>query len=128
MSARILVVDDEPEVVKLVAYHLRKAGHSILTAGNGEDAVRRAQEAEPDLILLDLVLPDVEGFTVCETLRGLPATAAIPIVMLTGLPGEIPRCYGYECGATEYLHKPFDARELVERVEEVLAERKARVG
>ena len=126
MSAKILIVDDEDEVVKIVATHLRKAGYKTLTANNGADAIRLAKESTPDLILLDVILPEVEGFTVCETLRRWPATAKTPILMLTALFGELPRSHGYECGATDYIGKPFKHRELIARVRQALANRETR--
>ena len=121
MSARILVVEDEPEVLKLIARYLRDAGYKVFTALNGENGLRLARELLPDLIILDVILPDLEGFSVCETLRQRSPTAHIPILMLTGLAGEIPRCHAFECGVNEFIRKPFRVPDLLEHVKRTLA-------
>jgi DNA-binding response OmpR family regulator len=117
---KILVIDDDVEVVELVCFNLKKAGYSIGTAGDGIDALKKARSLAPDLILLDLMLPGLDGFAVCEILRRDPATAAIPIIMLTALSSELSRLAGMDCGANDYLTKPFSPRLLVARVEKLL--------
>jgi DNA-binding response OmpR family regulator len=92
-------------------------------APSGTEALRQAQRLLPDLFILDLMLPDIDGFTVCEMLRRLPSTASTPVFMLTAMSGEIPRCHGFESGATEFLYKPFQARDLLERVRSTLMQR-----
>jgi len=125
MTQKILVVDDEPDIVELVAFNLREDGYEVLTAGNGMDALNLARAALPDLILLDLMLPELDGMAVCEILRDLPSTAAIPVVMLTAWSSEEARVLGLKSGADDYVTKPFSPRELVLRVGKVLNRRAA---
>jgi DNA-binding response OmpR family regulator len=117
MSARILVVDDEPAVTDLLAYNLRKAGYEILLAADGREALRLARQSNPDLILLDLMLPEMDGLDVCRELR---KTRAVPIIMLTARSEEIDRVVGLELGADDYVCKPFSVRELLARIKVVL--------
>lgn len=127
-AAHILAVDDEPEILELIAYQLRKAGHSVATAGNGWEALAEVRRQRPDLILLDLMLPDLDGFGVCEILRRDPATATIPIVIISAWASADSRHLGLELGALDYLTKPFSPHELVQRVNrltEVRADRAA---
>lgn len=127
-AAHILAVDDEPEILELIAYSLRKAGHSVATAGNGWEALAEVRRQRPDLILLDLMLPDLDGFGVCEILRRDAATATIPIVIISAWASDDSRHLGLELGALDYLTKPFSPHELVQRVNrltEVRADRAA---
>lgn len=117
----ILTVDDERDVTDLIAFHLRKAGYDVRTAATGREALDRIQEKVPDLVLLDLMLPDIDGFGVCEILRRQPATATLPVVMLTAWATLDARHLGFELGALEYLTKPFSPRELVQRVQALTA-------
>ena len=117
MSARILIVDDEPAVTDLLAYNFRKAGYEILLAGDGREALKLACEAAPDLILLDLMIPEVDGLDVCRELR---KTSQVPIIMITARGEEIDRVVGLELGADDYVCKPFSVRELMARVKAVL--------
>jgi DNA-binding response OmpR family regulator len=117
MSARILIVDDEPAVTDLLAYNFRKAGYDILLAGDGREALKLAYEASPDLILLDLMIPEVDGLDVCRELR---KTSQVPIIMITARGEEIDRVVGLELGADDYVCKPFSVRELMARVKAVL--------
>jgi DNA-binding response OmpR family regulator len=117
MSTRILVVDDEPSVTDLIAYNLRKAHYDVLVAADGREALRQAHEASPDLILLDLMLPEVDGLDVCRELR---KTSDIPIIMLTARGEEADRVIGLELGADDYICKPFSMRELLARIKAVL--------
>lgn len=125
MRDSVLIVDDEPDMVELIAAQLRAAGYRIATALNGEAAVRQAEILLPDLIVLDLMLPDIDGFTICEMLRRRPSTAGIPILILTGMSGEMARFHGLECGAIDYLRKPFESHDLVERVRQGVSAGKA---
>jgi DNA-binding response OmpR family regulator len=120
MRKRILVVDDDPELVELVSFNLKHAGYTIGTAANGVEAIKKARSLAPDLILLDVMMPELDGFAVCEILRRDSATAAIPIVMLTALSGELGRLAGLGSGATDFLTKPFSPRLLVARIENLL--------
>ncbi len=117
---KILVVDDEPDLVELVSFNLRQEGFEVLTAANGWEAVEQARAAVPDLILLDLMLPELDGLAVCEMLRRLPVTAAIPILMLTAWANDESRMLGLELGAQDYMTKPFSPRELMLRVHQIL--------
>lgn len=117
MPQRILVVDDEPAVVELLVYNLRKAHFDVLTAGDGRQALRLAQESRPDLIVLDLMLPEIDGLDVCRELR---RTSQTPIIMLTARGEEVDRVVGLELGADDYLCKPFSVRELLARIKAVL--------
>ena len=120
MEATLLVVDDEADVVDLVRYKLNGAGFNVLTADNGLDALRLAREHRPDLIVLDLMLPEVSGEEVCRQLKKEPDTASIPVMMLTAKGQAGDRIAGLEIGADDYISKPFSPRELVLRVEAVL--------
>jgi two-component system phosphate regulon response regulator PhoB len=120
MRPKVLVVDDEPEAVELVQFNLTQAGYAVVTAADGAEALDKARKAQPNLIVLDLMLPEVDGLDVCKMLRRDPATAAIPIVMLTAKAAEIDRVLGLELGADDYITKPFSPRELVLRVKKLL--------
>src|SRR5215469_12694517 len=120
MRKKILVVDDDPELVELVSFNLKQAGYTITTAENGVEALKKARSLMPDLILLDVMMPELDGFAVCEILRRDSATATIPIIMLTALSSELGRMAGLGSGATDFLSKPFSPRLLVERVENLL--------
>ena len=120
MQKKILVVEDDPDQLEVIRFTLKNAGFAVGTATNGIDALKKAQTVSPDLIVLDVMMPELDGFAVCETLRGNPATASIPVLMLTGLCSHISRLVGYESGATDYVIKPFDAEQLVSKVEKLL--------
>jgi DNA-binding response OmpR family regulator len=120
MKPRILVVDDEPDVLDLVTYNLGQAGFATETAADGAEALRKARSSAPDLILLDLMLPEMDGLEVCKLLRRDTKTSAIPIIMLTARASEIDRIVGLELGADDYVPKPFSPRELVLRVKKRL--------
>ena len=113
---RILVVDDEPDITALVAYHLAKAGYRVITATNGKDALQTAREERPDLVVLDLMLPDVSGYDVLAELRRRDETREIGILLLTARHKEVDRVRGLTLGADDYLLKPFSHPELVLRV------------
>ena len=116
---KILVVDDNPDLIELLRMSFEQARFSIITATNGPDALKQAQSM-PDLIVLDLVLPEMDGFTVCETLKKDKATASIPIIMMTGLGSPLNRLAGFECGASDYVTKPFTPDQLLEKTRTLL--------
>jgi two-component system phosphate regulon response regulator PhoB len=120
MKPRVLVVDDEPDVLDLVTYNLGQAGFATETAADGAEALRKARSSAPDLILLDLMLPEMDGLEVCKLLRRDTKTSSIPIIMLTARASEIDRIVGLELGADDYVPKPFSPRELVLRVKKRL--------
>jgi DNA-binding response OmpR family regulator len=120
LKPKVLVVDDEPDAVELIQFNLKAAGFQVLAAADGKEALARARRELPDVILLDLMLPEVDGLEVCKILRRDPATAGIPILMLTARAAEIDRVLGLELGADDYVTKPFSPRELVLRVKGLL--------
>lgn len=117
MDATILIVDDEESIVELIDYNLRRSGLHTITAFDGETAVRIASEMEPDLILLDLMLPDLDGFEVCRRIR---RTSHVPILFLSARDEDMARIFGMELGADDYLTKPFNPEVLVARVRAAL--------
>jgi len=117
MPTRILIVDDEPPIVNMLAYNLKQANYEILIARDGEEALQQARQEHPDLIILDIMLPKMDGLDVCRTLR---RERDIPIIMLTARDDEIDRVVGLELGADDYVVKPFSVRELMVRVKNVL--------
>jgi DNA-binding response OmpR family regulator len=120
VKPNILVVDDEPEAVELLEFNLRQAGYTVTTAVDGAEALKKTRAQPPNLIVLDLMLPEMDGLEVCKILRRDPATAAIPILMLTAKAAEIDRVLGLELGAEDYVTKPFSPRELVLRIKRIL--------
>ena len=120
MSARILVVDDEIDALELIGFNLKASGYDVITAEDGEDALEKARKFSPDLVLLDIMLPVIEGWEVCKLLRRDPATARLPIIMLTAKASEIDRVLGLELGADDYVTKPFSPRELILRIKNLL--------
>ena len=118
--AKILVIDDEQDLLDLVGYHLRKSGFTVISARNAADGLDLASRERPDLVLLDVMLPDVKGTDALKRLRSRPETARIPIVLLTACGDEIDRILGFELGADDYVVKPFSPRELVLRVSAML--------
>lgn len=117
MSIQILVVDDETSVTDLISYNLRKAHYEVLTAHDGETALQIARDSSPDLILLDLMLPKIDGLDVCRELR---KTSQVPVIMITARGEETDRVIGLELGADDYVCKPFSMRELLARIKAVL--------
>jgi two-component system phosphate regulon response regulator PhoB len=124
MKPKILVVEDEPDAAELVEFNLKAAGFDVVSAADGTAALERARMHVPDLILLDLMLPEVDGLEVCKIVRRDPATSAIPIIMLTAKAAELDRVLGLELGADDYITKPFSPRELVLRVKNLLRRRR----
>lgn len=120
MQAKILIVEDERDIVELLRYNLQEAGFKTDYVRNGADALQRAIATPPDLILLDLMLPEVDGLVVCRLLKSDPRTKNVPIVMLTAKIEEEDRVKGLELGADDYIPKPFSPREVVLRVAAVL--------
>jgi len=121
MKPRILVVDDEPEAVKLIEFNLKQSGYTVSTAGDGAEALKKARGQTPDLIVLDVMLPEMDGFEICKTLRLDPTTLRVPIIMVTAKAAEIDRVLGLELGADDYLTKPFSTRELLLRIKKILS-------
>ncbi|HEX9126394.1 MAG TPA: response regulator [Methylomirabilota bacterium] len=126
MPSRVLIVEDEPDIRELVVHHLKREGYQVSAAASGEEALRQVQTAPPDLVLLDLMMPAMDGLEVCRRLRQDPVTASLPIVMLTAKGDEVDRVLGLEIGADDYVVKPFSPKELLARVRAVL--RRSRPG
>ncbi len=120
MAGKILVVDDELNIRELIKFNLEKAGYKVLEAADGQAAVDIAKGNRPDLIVLDLMLPGIDGLEVCRIIKNARETSAIPIIMLTAKNEEIDKVIGLELGADDYLTKPFSSRELLARIKAVL--------
>jgi DNA-binding response OmpR family regulator len=118
---KILVVEDDPDLVELLSFNLRASGFAVGTAMDGVDALKKARSTIPDLILLDLMLPELDGLAVCEILRREPATAGIPIVIVTALSSQFTRLAGMEAGANDFITKPFRLKQLISRVQELVS-------
>ena len=120
MRKKILVVEDNTELLELLRLNLKAAGFAVATATNGIEALKKAHSLLPDLVLLDLVLPELDGFAVCETLRKGAATASIPIIVLTGLNNDYARRAGLQAGACAFFAKPVNPKHLVAAIKEML--------
>ena len=116
----VLIVEDEPDIRHLIAHHLRREGYRCREVATGAEALRAVRSAVPDLVVLDLMLPEIDGLEVCRRLRSDSATADVPIIMLTAKSEEIDRIVGLELGADDYIGKPFSPKELVARAKAVL--------
>ncbi|MBF8982228.1 response regulator transcription factor [Lutibacter sp. B2] len=117
---KIIVVDDEQHIIELIKFNLEKNGFEVLTSENGEEAIKLVHLEMPDLIILDLMLPGIDGFEVCKRIRNAEKLSKIPIIMLTAKGEEIDKIVGLELGADDYLTKPFSIRELIARIRAVL--------
>jgi len=124
MDKKILVIEDDPATLRLIDYSLRHEGYQVLTASNGLEGLRKVHNEEPDLIILDVMLPGMDGFEICHHLRSEPDTAQLPILMLSAKAQEIDKNTGLKVGADDYLAKPADPSEIVSRVESLLTTKK----
>ena len=120
--AKVLVVDDEPNIVLWLEFLMEQAGFEVVTAEDGEQALARVNDSQPDLLLLDISLPGISGFDVLERLRSEAATAQLPIIMLTAHGRDVEREKGMALGADDYITKPFSTQSLVEKVKALLIE------
>ena len=120
MPARILVADDEPNIVRLLRLYLRNEGHEVIAAADGREALARFREDAPDLVLLDLMMPGLDGFEVCAAIR---RESNVPVLMLTARSEDVDKVVGLEMGADDYVTKPFNPREVVARVKAALRRR-----
>lgn len=121
MAGEILVVDDEPNIVLSLEFLMRKEGYGVRTASNGEEAMRALRDAKPDLVLLDVMMPRMDGYEVCQAVRSDPELNDVLILMLTAKGREVEREKGLALGADDYVTKPFATRELVEKVRTLIA-------
>jgi two-component system alkaline phosphatase synthesis response regulator PhoP len=124
MEKKILVIEDDPATLRLVDYSLRHAGYQVITSSNGLEGVRKALGESPDLVILDVMLPGMDGFEICNRLKSEPNTAQLPILMFSAKAQEIDKDTGIKVGADEYLTKPAAPSEIVSRVEKLLAKKK----
>lgn len=120
MKTKVLIVEDEPDIAELVSYNLNKEGYETTSASDGEEALRLVRKTSFDLVILDLMLPGIQGLDLCRIIRNDPATSRLPIIMLTAKAEEHDRVLGLETGADDYLPKPFSTKELVARVRALL--------
>jgi len=123
MGRKILVVDDEPYVVRALSFILKKGGHEVTTAADGQEALRHVEEDKPDLILLDIMMPDLDGFEVTQRLKKDPATKDIYIILITAKGQEEDRKRGFESGADDYITKPFSPTGLIKMIDGIFKER-----
>ena len=128
MGLHVLVVDDEPDFLELIAHGLKANGFECSEAFNGMQALEKAREGKPDVVILDIMLPDLDGFTICEMLRRHPSTSTIPVLMLTCLGGAMSRLNGLSAGADDYLTKPFKMADLVSHLRTAIEHRAAKPG
>jgi len=128
MPSRVLIVEDEPDIRGLLVFHIEREGYQVVRSSDGADALRQVRARPPDLVLLDLMLPGMDGLEVCRRLRQDPATAPLPIVMLTAKGDEVDRVLGLELGADDYIVKPFSPKEVVARIRAVLRRSRAPAG
>ncbi len=120
MSDKVLIIEDEQNIRELLNFNISNAGYNVYAADNGSDGMTKAAEILPDLIILDLMLPDIDGFEVCKSLKSQANTKSIPIIMLTAKSEEFDKILGLELGADDYITKPFSIRELLARIKVVL--------
>lgn len=122
MSKRILLVDDEPDILELVIPMLENAGYEVLAAADGQEALEKARSQKPDLIILDLMLPKLDGYSVCRMIKFDKILKKIPIIMFTARAGQEDRSTAGEVGADAYIVKPFEAETMLAKIKELLAE------
>jgi two-component system, OmpR family, alkaline phosphatase synthesis response regulator PhoP len=127
MEKKILVIEDDPATSRLVDYSLRHEGYQVITASNGLEGVRKARSESPDLVILDVMLPGMDGFEICQRLKSEPITAQLPILMFSAKAQEIDRDTGIKVGADDYLTKPSAPSEIVRRVQKLLTRKKSAV-
>jgi DNA-binding response OmpR family regulator len=120
MNKRILVIEDDPSTLRLIKYSLQQEGYQVLTAPNGLEGIRKAKSEEPDLIILDVLLPGVDGFEICHRLRAEPQTARLPVLMLSAKARETDKATGLKVGANDYITKPWHRPELLDKIATVL--------
>jgi two-component system alkaline phosphatase synthesis response regulator PhoP len=121
MNRKILVIEDDPKALRFTRYTLEQEGFQVVTAANGLEGLRKAQMEAPDLIILDVMLPGIDGFEVCHRLRAEPQTAQLPILMISAKAQEVDKATGLKVGADDYVTKPVGPAEIVSRVEALLA-------
>lgn len=125
MSERkVLVVDDEVNIIQIMEFSIGAEGYDVVTAANGEEAISKARKEQPNLIILDIMMPKVDGYEVCRVLKRDPLTKRIPVILLTAKGREIDKRLGYEVGASDYVVKPFSPSQLIDKVNSYLYSKK----
>jgi DNA-binding response OmpR family regulator len=119
-KGKILVVDDEVNITQILEFSIGAEGYEVITAANGEEAIDKARREQPDLIILDIMMPKIDGYEACRILKANPLTKGIPVVLLTAKGRDIDKRLGYEVGATDYIIKPFSPNKLVDRIHQLL--------
>ena len=119
-KGKILVVDDEVNITQILEFSIGAEGYEVVTAANGEEAIDKARREQPDLIILDVMMPKIDGYEACRILKANPLTKGIPVVLLTAKGRDIDKRLGYEVGATDYIIKPFSPNKLVDRIHQLL--------
>lgn len=119
-KGKVLVVDDEINITQILEFSIGSEGYEVLTAANGEEAIEKARREQPDLIILDIMMPKIDGYEACRILKSNPLTKNIPVVLLTAKGRDIDKRLGYEVGAVDYIVKPFSPNKLVDRIHELL--------
>jgi two-component system, OmpR family, phosphate regulon response regulator PhoB len=127
-TTRILIVEDDPDILKLLSYNIQSAGYDVVTAVDGNAALAMVKQYSPDLLILDIMIPGIDGFEVCKELKRGQETRNIPVIMLTAKGEEVDRIVGLELGADDYMVKPFSPRELILRVRAILRRGTAEAG
>ena len=121
---KVLVVDDEENIIQILEFSIEAEGYEVITALNGEEAIKKARKEQPNLIILDIMMPKVDGYEVCRVLKGNPLTKKIPVILLTAKGREIDKRLGFEVGASDYIVKPFSPSKLIDKINEHLFSRK----
>jgi two-component system alkaline phosphatase synthesis response regulator PhoP len=120
-KGKILVVDDEENITQILEFSIGAEGYEVIVASNGEEAIEKARQEQPDLIILDIMMPKIDGYEACRILKANPLTKNIPVVLLTAKGRDIDRRLGYEVGATDYIIKPFSPSRLIDRIHSLLS-------
>ncbi|MCX5753384.1 MAG: response regulator [Candidatus Krumholzibacteria bacterium] len=120
-KGKVLVVDDEVNITQILEFSIGAEGFEVITAQNGEEAIEKARREQPDLIILDVMMPKIDGYEACRILKANPLTRSIPVVLLTAKGRDIDKRLGMEVGATDYIVKPFSPNRLVERINQLLS-------
>ena len=123
-KGKILVVDDEVNITQILEFSIGSEGYEVITASNGEEAVEKARREQPDLVILDIMMPKIDGYEACRLIKSNPLTKNIPVVLLTAKGRDIDKRLGYEVGATDYIVKPFSPNKLIERIHQLLVSAK----
>jgi len=121
---KVLVVDDEVNITQIMEFSIGAEGYEVVTASNGEEAITKARKEQPNLIILDIMMPKVDGYEVCRVLKRDPLTKRIPVILLTAKGREIDKRLGYEVGASDYVVKPFSPSQLIDKVNSYLYSKK----